>query len=80
MSGVQMKIRLPAKLKERIEAAARVGNRSLNGEILSRLDESFKNEEGLNEKIDGLVVELEQLRDELRHQGMRIHSLETRGI
>lgn len=37
----QMKIRLPKVLKERIDTAARISNRSLNGEIVSRLVESF---------------------------------------
>lgn len=37
----QMKIRLPQLLKEHIEAAARDSNRSLNGEIVSRLEASF---------------------------------------
>lgn len=37
----QMKIRLPVTLKEQIEEAARKSNRSLNGEILSRLEFSF---------------------------------------
>lgn len=37
----QMKIRLPAALKEQIEEAARQGKRSLNGEIVSRLEFSF---------------------------------------
>lgn len=37
----QMKIRLPKALKERIEAAAIAENRSLNGEIVSRLEASF---------------------------------------
>ena len=37
----QMKIRLPAALKEQIEEAARKAKRSLNGEIVSRLEFSF---------------------------------------
>ena len=72
-----MKIRLTAELKERIEAAARAGNRSLNGEILSRLHESFQDGSGDAEtQLSALKMELDSLRDELRHQGMRIFSLE----
>jgi Arc-like DNA binding domain len=37
----QMKIRLPKVLKDQIEEAARESNRSLNGEIISRLEASF---------------------------------------
>jgi hypothetical protein len=35
----QFKLRLPAELKERIESVARANNRSINAEILSRLNE-----------------------------------------
>ncbi|WP_320199875.1 Arc family DNA-binding protein [Agrobacterium sp. rho-13.3] len=37
----QMKIRLPKTLKEQIEASALEGNRSLNAEIVSRLQNSY---------------------------------------
>lgn len=39
----QMKLRLPVALKRMIEAAALEANRSLNGEIVSRLETSFPN-------------------------------------
>lgn len=38
----QMNIRLPLDLKERIEAAAKAGNRSMNAEIVSRLERTFE--------------------------------------
>ncbi|NGO49752.1 Arc family DNA-binding protein [Allomesorhizobium camelthorni] len=41
IADAQMKIRLPHLLKEQIEAAARDSNRSLNGEIVFRLEASF---------------------------------------
>jgi len=37
----QMKIRLPAELKAQIETAAKDGNRTLNAEIVARLQASF---------------------------------------
>lgn len=37
----QMKIRLPAALKAEVEAAASLNNRSMNSEIVSRLEASF---------------------------------------
>ena len=37
----QYKLRLPADLKLRIEAAARENNRSMNAEIIQRLEYSF---------------------------------------
>lgn len=39
----QMKLRLPKALKQQIDAAALENNRSLNGEIVSRLEASFPN-------------------------------------
>ncbi|WP_374846268.1 Arc family DNA-binding protein [Brucella ciceri] len=41
MEDAQMKLRLPVALKRQIEAAALESNRSLNGEIVSRLEASF---------------------------------------
>lgn len=41
----QMKIRLPADLKDQIEAAAKAAGRSMNAEIVARLEQSFKQEE-----------------------------------
>ncbi|MBB2775722.1 UNVERIFIED_ORG: hypothetical protein HNP28_001010 [Comamonas terrigena] len=38
----QMKIRLPADLKDQIEAAAKDSGRSMNAEIVARLEESLK--------------------------------------
>lgn len=35
------KLRLPQELKDQIEAAARESNRSMNGEIVSRLEFTF---------------------------------------
>lgn len=40
----QLRIRLPIELKERIEDAAKSNNRSMNAEIVKRLDTSFLSE------------------------------------
>jgi hypothetical protein len=37
----QMKLRLPPELKDRLSEAAASDNRSLNAEVVSRLQESF---------------------------------------
>lgn len=37
----QLKIRLPADLKERIESASKTEGRSMNAEIIARLENSF---------------------------------------
>ncbi|MEM5371372.1 Arc family DNA-binding protein [Paraburkholderia azotifigens] len=50
-SDPQVNIRMPPELKEKLEAASGESNRSLNGEIIARLERSF-------EKAAGDVVEL----------------------
>lgn len=40
----QLRIRLPLELKEKIEETAKTNNRSMNAEIVHRLDSSFLNE------------------------------------
>ncbi|XUA17421.1 Arc family DNA-binding protein [Citrobacter sp. OP27] len=40
----QLRIRLPIELKEKIDDAAKSNNRSMNAEIVQRLDTSFLNE------------------------------------
>jgi hypothetical protein len=41
-SDPQVTLRLPPDLKARVEAAAEESNRSMNGEIVARLEESFR--------------------------------------
>lgn len=44
----QMKIRLPAELKEKLEKAATENKRSMNAEVLQRLSESFEKTKWIN--------------------------------
>ena len=44
-SDPQINLRIPADLKERIEAAAKVNKRSMNAEIAERLEASFQYDE-----------------------------------
>ena len=41
-SDPQINLRIPAELKERVEAAAAANKRSMNAEIAERLEESFR--------------------------------------
>ncbi|CNI02408.1 Rha family transcriptional regulator [Yersinia frederiksenii] len=47
----QLRIRLPIELKEKIEESAKTNNRSMNAEIVQRLDMSFFNETSTDELI-----------------------------
>jgi hypothetical protein len=68
-SDPQVNIRMPQALKERLESATAETNRSLNGEIVARLEESFEGRAGtvdLSEKSlskieDRVVRPLEKL-------------------
>ncbi len=51
----QLRIRLPIELKEKIEEASRANNRSMNAEIVQRLDSTF-----LVEVSDDKVLSVEE--------------------
>lgn len=51
----QLRIRLPLELKEKIEESAKANNRSMNAEIVQRLDESF-----IGEMSDDVVISAEE--------------------
>lgn len=56
----QMKIRLPADLKEEIEAAAKQSGRSMNAEIVARLEASFAPAQA---KADADQLDILEVRD-----------------
>lgn len=78
-TDAQLKFRVPAELKERIQAAADEQGRSMNAEIVARLESSFAEGEPrlTPEKIrevveilmeperDRLDAQLKQMRDEM---------------
>jgi hypothetical protein len=45
-SDPQVNIRMPPELKERLEASSAESNRSLNGEIIARLERSYEQPSG----------------------------------
>ena len=80
MADAQMKIRLPNAIKLRLEAAAGSNGRSLNSEVVLRLEQSFAADDDRDAQLDALkqelLLEIKELRDELRHQGSRIVAIE----
>lgn len=87
----QMKIRLPKALKDQIEASAIEGNRSLNAEIVSRLqntypDVAWENENRQRRAMKQAAViapaflenEIETLRGQIRTEAMERRLLEQR--
>ncbi|MCM7619791.1 Arc family DNA-binding protein [Enterobacter vonholyi] len=63
----QLRIRLPIELKEKIEDSAKANNRSMNAEIVQRLDGSFMDEEPGDEVISAeeAIQIVSKARDEL---------------
>ncbi len=62
----QMKIRIEGALKALIEAAAERSNRSLNAEIVQRLEASFRDDAPLEERLTGLSEQVENLAQRVR--------------
>lgn len=54
----QMKLRLPPDLKDRLTGAAAANNRSLNAEVVSRLQESFNSHSGRSGRIGEHTLDL----------------------
>lgn len=63
----QLRIRLPVELKEKIEDSAKANNRSMNAEIVQRLDGSFLAEVSDDEVISAeeAIQIVSKARDEL---------------
>lgn len=83
----QFKLRLPAELKTWIDAQARLNNRSINAEIVARLEASFNppqrasNEENLAGLVDHLgeaILELTKQRMYLQDQIDRLKDVEQK--
>ncbi len=77
-----MKLRLPPDLRQKIEEAARAENRSLNGEIVLRLTQSFETGETVaasdfvtGQQLAMLEAEVENLREIIRGVDNRLSAL-----
>ncbi|WP_082744703.1 Arc family DNA-binding protein [Burkholderia seminalis] len=54
----QMKLRLPVKLKDRLTALAEENGRSLNAEVVKRLEESLERDLGGAPPVDDRTMDL----------------------
>lgn len=68
------RLRLPEDLKSQIEASAKANGRSMNAEVLSRLERSFDLDDGLTALADR-VEELEAISTEQSKQIERLEQL-----
>jgi hypothetical protein len=60
-SDPQVNLRLPALLKERLEAASAKSGRSVNAEIVQRLDDSLREETASTQFVEARLREYEAL-------------------
>lgn len=67
-TGTQHKLRMPPELKEKLFESAKDMNRSLNSEIVARLEQSFEN-------VQSQESEINELRKEIKNMNMTIHTL-----
>jgi hypothetical protein len=68
----QFSLRLPQDLKNRIDAAASANKRSLNAELVARLEESFDGVKGSTEGVAIAEDSVRQIADKV------VHALEER--
>jgi hypothetical protein len=64
----QYKLRLPLELKEKIAESAKTHNRSMNADMVARLEKSFTEQPTID--LTGLQEEIRQLRTEAREMRM----------
>ena len=65
---VTLKVRVTAEFREKIATTAKENNRSMNAEIVARLEESFNKGKSQDD-------ELVDLKKEIRNLNMTIHTL-----
>jgi plasmid maintenance system antidote protein VapI len=57
---LHFRLRIPDELKTRIEEAARANKRSMTGEIIARLEETFDRDNEVQAKLQSLKVQQEE--------------------
>ena len=57
-TGTQHKLRMPPELKEKLFASAKDMNRSLNAEIVARLEKSFEQDQPSNDRAFALAMSM----------------------
>lgn len=55
---IQTNLRLPSNLKKRLKHAADASNRSMNAEVVARLEESFEKPKAVPAPVDDRTLDL----------------------
>ena len=76
-TGTQHKLRMPPELKEKLFSSAKEMNRSLNAEIVARLEQSFEHQE--NSDITQLKQQIERMDQTIKTLAITLQSVANRG-
>ena len=76
-TGTQHKLRMPPELKEKLFSSAKEMNRSLNAEIVARLEQSFEHQE--NSDIAQLKQQIERMDQTIKTLAITLQSVANRG-
>ena len=63
-TGIQYKLRLPPELKEKIAISAKEHNRSMNADIVARLEQTFSSEVVPKGEASALIQQIKELLEE----------------
>ena len=77
MSNTQVNLRLSTELKERIDLAAKENNRSLNSELVTRLEDSFAPSGNASNEQQSLHDDYLQAKDSLKDITRTIEKLKA---
>lgn len=64
-SVVTLKVRVTPEFREKIVETAKANNRSMNQEIVSRLEHTFNEDEGYVFKVDAIEEHLKKMKQEI---------------
>lgn len=64
-SVVTLKVRVTPEFREKIIETAKFNNRSMNQEIVARLEHTFKEDDGLIFKVEAVEDQLRKMKEEI---------------
>ena len=74
---VTLKVRVTAEFREKIATTAKENNRSMNAEIVARLEQSFEHQE--NSDITQLKQQIERMDQTIKTLAITLQSVANRG-
>lgn len=72
---IRLTLRMPASLRDRIASEIGKTGRSLNAEIVQRLEESFREEEGLWDEVNRISEIVDPMQDKFKDLSKKVDAL-----